>query len=163
MDLLILRHGQAGKSSNSFADYKRSLTSQGRQEVEDLSQGLKSLTIKFDVIFTSPLVRARQTAEIVAKSLRFSGKIQYVDSLKPEGSQLEFYSLLSKLKQDSKILVVGHEPYLSNMISEAISESGCKINLKKAGLAKIKVVSTVPKIKGDLRWLLTPKLLKKIV
>lgn len=163
MDLLILRHGQAGTRSHSLADHKRPLTSQGRQEVEDLSQGLKSLAIKFDAIFTSPLVRAKQTAEIVAKSMKFSGKIQVIDSLKPEGNKLEFYSLLSKLKQDSKILVVGHEPYLSDMISEAISESGCKINLKKAGLAKIKILSTLPKIKGDLRWLLTPKLLKKIV
>jgi len=49
------------------------------------------------------------------------------------------------------------------MISEAISQSGCRINLKKAGMARIRVISTLPKIKGELRWLLTPKHLKKIV
>jgi phosphohistidine phosphatase len=48
------------------------------------------------------------------------------------------------------------------MISEAISQSGCRINLKRAGLAKIKVTSTLPKIKGELRWLLTPRHLKKL-
>lgn len=163
MDLLILRHGDAGRSSLSPGDSKRSLTSEGRQEVVDLSNGILSLKIKLDGVLTSPLLRAKQTAEIIAKSLKYKGEIKELDSLKPEGNRLEFYSALSKLKQDSTILVVGHEPYLSEMIGEAISQSGCRINLKKAGMAKIRVTSTLPKIKGELRWLLTPKHLKKIV
>lgn len=163
MDLLILRHGEAGRRSLSPGDSKRPLTAEGRQEVADLSNGLKSLKIKLDGVFTSPLLRAKQTAEIVAKSLKYTAEIQELDSLKPEGNRLEFYSVLSKLKHDSTILVVGHEPYLSEMIGEAISQSGCRINLKKAGLARIKVVTTLPKIKGELRWLFTPKHLKKIV
>ncbi|MDE1845560.1 MAG: phosphohistidine phosphatase SixA, partial [Thaumarchaeota archaeon] len=116
-----------------------------------------------DHVFTSPLLRAKQTAEIVAKSLKYKGRIEEIDSLKPEGSRLEFYTILSKLKQDSVVLVVGHEPCLSEMISDAISQSGCRLNLKKAGMARIRVISTLPKIKGELRWLLTPKHLKKIV
>lgn len=163
MDLLVLRHGEAGRGSALPGDSKRALTTEGKQEIADLSNGLKSLGVKLDVIYTSPLLRAKQTAEIVAKSLKYKGKIEELDSLKPEGSKLEFYSVLSKLKQDSVVLVVGHEPYLSDMIGEAISPSGCRINLKKAGLARIKVISTLPKIKGELRWLLTPKQLKKIV
>lgn len=163
MDLLILRHGEAGRHSLSPGDSKRPLTSEGRQEITDLSNGLKSLEIKLDRVFTSPLLRAKQTAEIVTKSLKYKGKIEDLDSLKPEGSKLEFYSILSKLKQDSVVLVVGHEPYLSEMMSEAISQSGCRINLKKAGMARVRVTSTLPKIKGELRWLLTPRFLKKIV
>lgn len=163
MDLLVLRHGEAGRGSALPGDSKRALTTEGKQEIADLSNGLKSLGVKLDAIYTSPLLRAKQTAEIVAKSLKYKGKIEELDSLKPEGSKLEFYSVLSKLKQDSVVLVVGHEPYLSDMIGEAISPSGCRINLKKAGLARIKVISTLPKIKGELRWLLTPKQLKKIV
>ncbi|MDE1875990.1 MAG: phosphohistidine phosphatase SixA [Thaumarchaeota archaeon] len=163
MDLFILRHGEAGRHSLSPGDSKRPLTSEGRQEIADLSNGLQSLKIKLDCIFTSPLLRAKQTAEVVAKSLKYNGKIEELDSLKPEGSRLEFYASLSKLKRDSVVLVVGHEPYLSEMMGEAISQSGCRINLKKAGLARIKVISTLPKIKGELRWLLTPKHLKKIV
>ena len=163
MDLLILRHGEAGRHSLSPGDSKRSLTSEGRQEIVDLSNGLKSLGIKLDKVFTSPLLRAKQTAEIVTKSLKYKGTIEDLNSLKPEGNRLEFYSVLSKLKQESVILAVGHEPYLSEMISEAISQSGCRINLKKAGMARIRVISTLPKIKGELRWLLTPKHLKKIV
>ncbi len=163
MDLLVLRHGEAGRSSPSPGDSKRSLTAEGQQEIVDLSNGLKSLEIKLDCIFTSPLLRAKQTAEIVAKSLKYKGKIEEIDALKPEGSRLEFYSVLSKLKQDSVVLVVGHEPYLSEMIGEGISPSGCRINLKKAGLARMRILSTLPKIKGELRWLLTPKHLKKMI
>lgn len=162
MDLLVLRHGEAGKQSPLSGDFKRTLTSEGRQEIIDLSNGLKILEVKFDYVLTSPLLRAKDTAEIVAKSLKYKGKIHELDSLKPEGSRLEFYATLSKLKQDSVVLVVGHEPYLSKMISEGISQSDCRINLKKAGLARIRVLSTLPKLKGDLRWLLTPKLLKKL-
>ena len=163
MDLLVLRHGEAGRRSPSPGDSKRSLTTEGKQEIVDLSNGLKSLEIKLDVIFTSPLLRAKQTAEIVAKSLKYKGKIEELDALKPEGSRLELYSALSKLKQESVILVVGHEPYLSEMIGEGISQSGCRINLKKAGLARMRIISTLPKIKGELRWLLTPKHLKKMI
>ncbi len=163
MDLLILRHGEAGRHSLSPGDSKRQLTSEGRQEIVDLSAGLQSLKIKLDYVLTSPLLRAKQTAEVVAKSLKYKDKIEELDSLKPEGSRLEFYDILSKLKRDSVVLVVGHEPYLSEMISEAISsQSDCRIRLKKAGLARIKVISILPKIKGELRWLLAPKHLNKI-
>ena len=132
------------------------------QEIVDLSNGLKFLEVKLDYILTSPLLRAKNTAELVAKSLKYKGKIEELNALKPEGSRLEFYSALSKLKRESVVLVVGHEPYLSQMISESISQSGCRINLKKAGLARIRILSTLPKLRGELRWLLTPKHLKKM-
>jgi phosphohistidine phosphatase len=163
VDLLVLRHGEAERRSPSPGDSKRSLTIEGKQEIVDLSNGLKYLEIKLDHIFTSPILRARQTAEIVARSLKYKGKIEELDALNPEGSRLEFYSILSRLKQDSVVLVVGHDPYLSEMISDAISQSGCRINLKKAGLARVRILSTLPKIRGELRWLLTPKHLKKIM
>ena len=138
MDLLVLRHGDAGKRSPSSGDFKRTLTSEGRQEIVDLSNGLKFLEVKLDYILTSPLLRAKNTAELVAKSLKYKGKIEELNALKPEGSRLEFYSALSKLKRESVVLVVGHEPYLSQMISESISQSDCRIDLKKAGLAEDK-------------------------
>ena len=162
MDLLILRHGEAGRRSNLASDFKRSLTVEGKQEIVEIANGLKSLDVKIDYILSSPLLRAKQTAEIVAKSIKYKSKIEEIDSLKPEGSRLEFYSVLSKFKQDSMVLVVGHEPYLSEMVGEAISQSGCQIDLKKAGLARIRVLKTLPKIRGELRWLLTPKQLKKM-
>jgi phosphohistidine phosphatase len=162
MDLLVLRHGEAGTRSNLEGDFKRLLTAEGKQEILEISNGLKTLDIELNHVITSPLLRAKQTAEIVAKSLKYKGKIKELDSLKPEGNKLELYSVLSEFKQDSTVLAVGHEPYLSEMISDAISQSGCRIDLKKGGLARMRILSTLPKIRGELRWLLTPKHLKKI-
>ena len=73
--------------------------------------------------------------------------------------------LLSPLSIDSIILIVGHEPHLSSMINDIISNNenhNNNIILKKAGLSRIKITSTVPKFKGELRWLLTPRILKKL-
>jgi len=162
MDLLVLRHGEAGQRSTSVSDFNRSLTVEGKREVEEISNGLQALEIKLDKIFTSPLLRSKQTAEIVLKTLKYKSKIEELGALKPEGNRLELYSILSKLKQDAMVLVVGHEPYLSELVGEAISQSGCRIDLKKAGLARIRIISILPKIKGELRWLLTPKHLKKM-
>jgi phosphohistidine phosphatase len=163
MDLFILRHGQAGQKSTSSKDFDRSLTVEGQQEIVKISNALNSFEIEFDHIYTSPLVRAKQTAEIVSESLKFRGNIQEVVALKPECNKAELYTMLSKLKQDSMSIIVGHQPYLSELICEAISQSSCRINLKKGGLARLKIISTIPKIKGELRWLLTPKLLKKMI
>jgi phosphohistidine phosphatase len=92
------------------------------------------------------------------------------DELKPEGNRKELYRKLSqKFKQDSSILIVGHEPYLSTLIGEVISEgnragtAGGRVVLKKAGLAKVRITSSPHQmIHGELSWLLTPKHMKKI-
>ena len=112
-------------------------------------------------MFTSPLIRCKQTAEIVLKYVKSKNNIEELNELRPEGNKLELYNKLSKLKQDSLTLLVGHEPYLSELIGEAIGGAS-RIDLKKGGLARIRTISLQPKIQGDLRWLLTPKHMKKI-
>jgi len=163
MDLFILRHGEAGRSSaTSRDDSKRTLTVEGEKEIKDISKGIKGLGIEFDYIFTSPILRAKQTAELVSKIVVTKNQIKEIDELKPEGNKLQLYNKLSNLKQDSSVLIVGHEPYLSELIGEAISSVGCRIDLKKAGLARIRVINSLPKLKGELRWLFTPKHLKRM-
>jgi phosphohistidine phosphatase len=166
LDLFILRHGEAGQRvSAGRGDLQRSLTSVGQKEVSDIATSLKDLGIKLDVVITSPLKRAHQTASVVAKTFKIEKKMQDWAELSPEGNRLELYNKLSQLKQQSSILVVGHEPYLSEMISEIIFEGnkGGRIFLKKAGLARIRIISSTPKFQGELRWLLTPKLLKNML
>lgn len=163
MDLFILRHGDAGRSSVTVKDdSKRSLTVEGEKEIKDISKGIKGLGIEFDYIFTSPLLRAKQTAELVSKIVVPTNQIKELDELKPEGSKLQLYHKLSNLKQDSSVLIVGHEPYLSELIGEAISSGKCQIDLKKAGFARIRVTTVLPKLKGELRWLFTSKHLKRM-
>ena len=162
MELFILRHGEAGKySAGSRNDFRRTLTITGKQEIEEIAKAFIKLGLEFDFVFTSPLIRCKQTAEIILKYVKSKNNIEEFNELKPEGNKLELYSRLSKLKQDSSILLVGHEPYLSELIGESIGGTS-RIDLKKGGLARIRTTSFQPKIQGELRWLLTPKHMKKM-
>lgn len=165
MELYVLRHGEAGKRQPVVdKDSERALTVTGRQEVREIAKGLQELGVKFDFIATSPLKRAQETADIVAKTLKVKkGMMEGWNELKPEGKRPELYHRLSQFKQESSILVVGHEPYLSSMIGEIVFGNGASnIVLKKAGLARIGMKSFVPSMKGELKWLLTPKHLKNM-
>ena len=167
-----MRHGYAGnRLSDPMKDTKRQLTVSGKKEVVEIAKSLKKLGVKFNVIFSSPLARAFQTAKIIAEEYKLIEQIEQSEDLKPNGSKDLLYNKLSKLNIDSVILIVGHEPYLSSMINDIISKNDADRNynknnnniiLKKAGLSRIKITSTVPKLKGELRWLLTPRILKKI-
>lgn len=165
MKLYVLRHGEAGKRLPAGSrDSERALTISGEEEVAEVANGLSKLKIKLDFVATSPLKRSRQTAEILVRALKVKkNNLEEWDELKPEGKKLELYRRLSKFKQQSSVLVVGHEPYLSTMIADMVfANSGGHINLKKAGVARVEITSFQPSITADLRWLLTPKHLKKI-
>lgn len=165
MDLFILRHGEAGKKlASGDKDFERPLTVAGQKEVSNISNSLKDLGIKFDLIVTSPLKRAHQTAAILSKIFRKEKKMQDWDELKPEGNRLELYRKLSQFKEQSSILIVGHEPYLSEMIGEIIFDGKAgHIVLKKSGLARVRIISSAaPKMQGELKWLLTPRHMKNM-
>jgi phosphohistidine phosphatase len=175
LDLYLLRHGEAGKRPSAGSSIsQRSLSINGEKEVEDISRSLNTLGIRFDFIVTSPLKQAYLTAVIVAKTFEVQKKIQEWSELTPEGNRLDLYHKLSQFKQGSTILLVGHQPYLSNMISEIIfgisgrakendrNYNEANIVLKKAGLARIRITSLIPEISGELLWLLTPRLLKRL-
>jgi len=171
MDIFILRHGEAGKklTTGNNKDSERPLTAAGQKEVAEIANSFKELEIRFDFIISSPLKRAHQTAAVVAKTLKKQKKMQDWNELKPEGNKQDLYRKLSsstQFKQYSSVLIVGHEPYLTDMISDIISDgkggSG-HIVLKKAGLARIGITSfTPPNLHGELKWLLTPKHLKNM-
>lgn len=164
MDLYLFRHAEAGKRLPARArDVERSLTAEGKEELEDVARSLARLKIKPDNIVSSPLKRSRETADIVAKALKQRGKVEIWDELKPEGSKLELFKRLSKLKPESTVLCVGHEPYLSQAINEVMGHQGPpRILLRKCGLARLSVKAFNPKVEGELRWLLTPRLLKRM-
>ena len=92
MDLFILRHGEAGRSSAARDDSKRMLTVEGEKEIRDISKGIKNLGIEFDHIFTSPVLRARRTAELVSETLGQKNRVVELNELKPEGNKLHLYN-----------------------------------------------------------------------
>jgi phosphohistidine phosphatase len=163
MEIYILRHGKAEEhTQNITSDAKRRLTETGRKELENIAKAIKNLDIKVDTIISSPLVRSKETADIIAKYLLEKKKKTTIwDELKPESNVLETHKKLVKLTPDTKILLVGHEPHLTDLISSIIS-TNCEvaINLKKGGLVSIRGYSSKSRIVGSLRSILTPKQLK---
>jgi phosphohistidine phosphatase len=164
MDLFIMRHAEAGKRLPAQArDAERSLTARGKEELEDVARALSRLKLRPDHIISSPLKRSRETASIVAKALKERDMVEIWDELKPEGSKQELYKRLSKLKRESNVFCVGHEPYLTQVINEMMGHQGVsRIVLKKGGLARLSIKTFSPKVEGELRWLLTPRLLKRM-
>jgi phosphohistidine phosphatase len=171
LELFILRHGETSKRLSRSGGLDRPLTYTGTTDIKNIADSIKKLRIKIDLIVTSPLSSCKQTGEIINDLFNKRIPIIICNHLKPEGELLDFYNKISKYKDTSSILIVGHEPYLSSMINDIISNNDADRNynknnnniiLKKAGLSRIKITSTVPKLKGELRWLLTPRILKKI-
>jgi len=157
-----LRHGESAKRLGRNNNL-RSLTFAGHREVEEIATSFKELGIKFDFIATSPIKGVHQTALIVARILNQEKKIQDWNELRPEGNRQELYQKLSQLSQQSSLLIVGHGPYLIRMMYDLLlgGKSG-QIVLKKTGLARITITTYVPRLKGELKWLLTPTLIKNM-
>ncbi len=162
MKIYILRHGKAeGFAAGVQSDAKRRLTPAGRREMELVADGIKNINVSFDYVVSSPLARARETADIVARSLHGNDMTVTVwDEMKPESNVTDAHRLLAKLPPDTRILLVGHEPHLSCLASSIISQTGAAtaaINLKKGGLAILDGNTRNSKITGTLRSLLTPR------
>lgn len=165
LTVFVLRHGEAGAPlDDPKQDDERSLTKVGRREMDEVARALPLLGVKIDAIATSPLPRALQTAEIVARKFKKLNILEEWDELKYTSETSGLYRRLARVKNGSSILLVGHEPHLSGLIAEIISgKTSANIVLKKAGLAKIRINEFKPKVTGELRWLLPPKLMKKMM
>jgi len=162
VDLYIVRHGESGRSiANLKRDIERALTSEGRKEVEDIADSIQKLGVEFDEIASSPLPRAKETAQIIARRQK-KAKFLVWDELRPEGDRQAMLARLAKKGHESEVLLVGHEPYLTSVVADLIGARVGTILLKKAGLVRIRVTSFAPSAEGELRWLLSPRVLKAI-
>ena len=162
-----MRHGEAGKRIPIAArDTARALTAAGKQDVEEVGEAMAKLGYRFDVVASSPLKRAKETATIVNETLKRKNLVEEWPELSPEGNRSDLYRRLTSVRPGSKVLCVGHEPYLTLAMGEIAGRvggsAGFRISLKKAGLAKLLVTGFNPKISGELRWLLTPKQIRRM-
>jgi len=158
MDLFILRHGKAGQSPGGPDDGARALTSEGRSEIRKVARWMRSKKLRFDVIATSPLTRANETAEIVVRSLGRKDQPETWDELAPGGDPDTVCYHAAQYGKDAAVLIIGHEPALSLLIGKIISRGGIvSLVLAKGGLAKIRNYSFDGQPSGELQWLLTPR------
>jgi len=158
MKLYLLRHGDAGNPVNpKFQDdTQRALTPKGIKRTRQLASALRLMEISFNAIYSSPYTRARQTAEIVARTLKLENRLSLTDHLVP-GS--EFDLIMSEVDESSKaVLLVGHEPFLSGLISWLCTGGhALGIELKKGGLCRLEIEKTKTGFHTTLEWLLSPR------
>lgn len=166
MDLYLLRHAIAvERGTPGFeADHLRPLTPEGRSKMAAGAAGMKVLKLRFALIFTSPYVRARETADIVAATLRLKRRLRVEESLRADHSPPQFAARLAVTCADEDaVLAVGHEPYLSSLASWLVGVPARPIlALKKGGLCKLTVSGLKPRPQAQIDWLLTPRQLRML-
>jgi phosphohistidine phosphatase len=166
MKLLIIRHAKAEERSGRLfmrkKDADRRLTDEGRKDMRKHAKGLREIAPTIDVLATSPLVRARETAEIVAEVFGVS-KIVELALLAPESDKQALLAWLKEQAADATIAIVGHEPHLSSFASLLIGEQERTVlTLKKGACCLIEFEDSPAAAAGVLLWLLQPGQLKKI-
>jgi phosphohistidine phosphatase len=156
MRVYFLRHGKADRSQWHGDDDARPLTAEGEEAMRREAKALRAMDLALDLIVTSPLARARQTAELVADELGLRGRLVEDERLAHGFDARRLEQVLAAHGPAESVMVVGHEPDFSAAVAELIG--GGDIVLKKGGLARVDV--TVPVAGGgELVWLLTPPLL----
>jgi len=160
MNLYILRHGIAVEhgAAGYKNDNERPLTGKGERKMWAIAEAMKALEISFDLILSSPLVRARQTAEIVAAALKCQKRLELTDTLAPQDSAKPLIQFLADQGAWDDVVLVGHEPFLSRLIALLISgNSQASVLLKKGGFCKLSIADLKHGKCATLEWLLTPK------
>jgi phosphohistidine phosphatase len=163
MNLYLMRHGIAVPAEDPAVrhDGDRTLTSKGVKRLRKASRGLRRLDIPFDAILTSPVLRAHQTADIVAEALGTQALVKEISSLAPESTVDHLLFGLTPYQTQSHLLLVGHEPLLGNFLSFLIAgRSANAFEFKKGALGRVEIDSPSPPVSGRLHWFLTPKQLR---
>ena len=160
MNLYLLRHGIAAEPGTpGFEnDADRPLIPKGERRLRAAAAAMKKMELSFDLILSSPFVRAGQTAEIVARELKLKKRLQFSDTLACGGSPKNLIGHLAGLDPaPENVLLVGHEPYLSRLISVLVSgDENAAVEMKKGGLCKLDAIELDYGQCARLIWLLTP-------
>lgn len=161
-ELYIIRHGIAADHGTYSNDDDRPLTSEGRQKTEKVAKRLDQLGLRFDLIQTSPLVRALQTAKIL-QSVGLSSQLLETPHLAPGGNIQAWISELEEWRssKNTRLALVGHQPSLTNWAEILIwGEAQEKLVLKKAGVIGLTLPKTGSPIgNSQMFWLSPPKFL----
>jgi phosphohistidine phosphatase len=166
MKLFLLRHGIAvERGASEFPqDADRPLTAEGRRKTRKAARVFSSLDLEFDLILSSPFVRARETAELVAKEMGLRKELKLIEELKPETDPHQLVSAIGRIHPaPSSLLLVGHEPDLGRLVSLFVwGAVGDSVQLKKGGLVMLRTGRLRAGKCATLEWVLTPKHLLKM-
>lgn len=140
-------------------DSQRPLTDEGKAEAKLVASALKRIGVKPDLIISSPLTRARQTAEIIRDGLDGKEELKVSDSLAPGGTSSEVLKYLKQQGSFEDAFLVGHEPDIGRIAADMIwAGPEVAIPFKKAGVIRVDIVDLPPSWPGTLKWFMTPKI-----
>lgn len=159
LELYIIRHSLAGRTLEDEAmDHERPLKKKGKEKMKEIAKGLQKLKIGFDVVVTSPLLRSKESAEIVNAHCCDTKEVTVTDLLCPGASYNNLIKLLNNLKDYNKVAVVGHEPFLSGFASYCLTNNKHSLmSLKKGGILKLEMDGVIKPGKCMLSWLMEPR------
>ncbi len=160
MIVYFLRHASAGQAkADPEKDERRPLDKEGIEQCGNIGRALAAMDVHVDAIISSPLKRATQTASLVGNEVAFEGKLVLDNALRPDATFAQFRELLARQEKAEAIMVVGHNPSLSEFVSLLITARGTEsaVDLKKGAVARVEVEKS-----ATLQWCLTPKLVRAI-
>lgn len=164
MDIYIIRHGVAADIDNEIVeDGYRYVTIHGRNHCKIVAHKLKDMKIKFDAIFSSPLVRAVQTAELFSAVLKYEGEIKTAIELSGGHSFSRFHQFIKRNSHHKSIGIFGHAPDVNTFSLNLIKDSGIKhlqLNFKNASVCKVNYDMKAEK--GKFEWFLNSETMKMI-
>jgi phosphohistidine phosphatase len=158
MKILIVRHGIAEESARG-GDRARALTDEGKKKMKEAAEGFARLDLEIDTIYSSPLVRAIQTAEILAKAIDYKETIENMEELSPGYSPKDVMQRLQSLKKVETIALAGHEPNCSELASHLLGDA--EVEFKKGAICLLETES-LQTGSGNLIWHLSPQILRMI-
>jgi phosphohistidine phosphatase len=161
MILYFLRHASAGTSMlNPKKDERRPLDEEGILQARYIGRMLATLDVQVEHIVSSPLKRCLQTASLVANELAFEAAVQTNDALRPDAEFEQFQTMLAGFKKYDALMVVGHNPSLTEFLSKTVAGStgSAHVEFKKGAVAKIDLSGRT----GTLHWLVTPKIARTL-
>ena len=159
VNLYILRHASAGtRRANPLIDVKRPLDKEGKQQCLLVGSFMNSLNVQFDLVISSPLKRALQTASLVATETGYDAKIMVSEALSPGATVAQFEKLIADLGNHENVLIVGHNPNLAQFLGAVLSSGRTNIRLRKGAIARVDMARRP----GILHWLVDPRILRGV-
>jgi phosphohistidine phosphatase len=159
VNLYILRHASAGtRRVNPLIDVKRPLDKEGKQQCILVGSYLNALHVQFDLVVSSPLKRALQSASLVGTETGYDGKIQVSEALSPSANVKDFEALVGSFAKYENVLVVGHNPNLAAFLASMLGQGRMNIRLRKGAIARVDVTRRP----GILHSLVDPRILRGV-
>lgn len=165
MKIYLIRHSNAvDPGTPGYEDDSlRPLTEKGRDKMRKIAAALKELDVKPDLIVSSPYIRARQTAEVLAKVLKFKQELAVNDTLVPMGNPENIIGEINEKYNVDELVLVGHEPCISSLVGMLIGGNPeLALTVKNGGVCCLASDDLRAERKATLEWLLTPKILSEL-